>query len=116
MKKHTLKLVTYGCSYDKAMDIVCDRALRHCEPLPEPFHGFRFSDERDLAYVATAVAGDVEFYDNVIIGTPRQRALIEEFIEVISAESRVKRVDLLGVWFWADEDEAIFDEELGLAA
>ncbi|WP_204985765.1 hypothetical protein [Microvirga pakistanensis] len=116
MKNRTPKLVTYGCAYDKAVDIVCDRGLLHCEPLPEPFHGFCFADERDLTYVATAVAGEVEFYDNVVIGTPKQQAQIEEFIELIEAEARVERVDLLGVLFWNAVDETIFNEALGLPA
>ena len=116
MKNHTSELVICHRTYDQAMDIICRHGLLHCEPLPKPFHAFCFSDHRDATYVATAVAGDVEFYDNIIIGTPTQRALIEEFIERIEAEPRVERVDLLGVLFWNQADEAIFNEEFGLAA
>ena len=116
MKNHTPELVFYSRTYDEAIDVICRRSLVCCEPLLEPFQGFLFSSLADQVAVAIAVADEAEFEGNLIIASPTLRGKIESLIHQMAMEPRVRRVDLLGVWFWGDHDKKVLDEEFGVSA
>jgi hypothetical protein len=107
------KLAVYGCTYERAMDIVCDRGLRHCEPQPQPVSGYQFASESDLTLFGLMFAGEVEFEDPLAIVLPAQVDQVEEFLSHYGLKHRVKRFDLLPVLFWHTGDEQEFREEIG---
>jgi hypothetical protein len=116
MKNQAPKLVVYGRSYEEAMDIVWNNRLRDCEPLAEPLIGLLFPTDVDAVLFRIGFWSESVFEGSLAILAPCHRADVLEFLQNYSMEDRVQWLDLLGVWFWSDEDNTTFNEALEIEA
>jgi hypothetical protein len=94
------------------MDVVCDHALRQCEPEPEPVGVYIFTDQADLMLFALQFRGKLKMFDNAALVFPTDRDEVDAFIVDYDIYKRVQCVDLTGVWFWDSEDEITFTEQI----
>jgi hypothetical protein len=112
MKYHTRKLIIYGQTIHRALDIICRRKLLGCEPESQPVQGLLFQDENDLIACALTFNGDIEIEGALVIMSPALRSEVEALVEQMSMEDRVAWIELLGMRFWNSNDERAFNEEL----
>lgn len=103
-----------GCTYERAMDIIWDHRLRHCEPAPLLVTGIWFEQEKDLLMFKLEVGEVIKIEDDFVIVGPDQRETAEAFISYYCLESRIAKADLLAVRFWDIGDRQAFEEELDL--
>jgi len=113
MKNHTPEIIVYGRTFDEVTDVMCRRQLLHCEPVV--LYGFLFATDCDQVGVRLGMEGIVMWEGKLIIALPAQRAAAESTIQQLNMGSQVKRLELVGVRFWAPQDQAVFDEEFGFA-
>jgi hypothetical protein len=116
MIEQTAEFAIYELTYEEAFNIIWRRRLRHCEPLGRPLVELSFSDEKDLVLFALAFQGKVVLDGSSALLTVEHQAAVTEFIREYQITERINRTDLIGVWFWSDEDEAAFNEEVALVS
>ena len=90
------KLSLFDCTFEQAMDVVCNHALRHSEPGPEPVGRYIFSNQKDLVLFALEFRGRLRMADNAALVYPAERAFIVDY----DICERVQCFDLCGMWLW----------------
>lgn len=104
----------YACSFDEACDIKDRRSLNSCDPAAYPVCELSFQNDADAIHFALGFRQAVSIEENVAIISPSLQAKVDEFLVETGIEQRVVRRELLGMEFWDTDDEAAFDEELGI--
>ena len=117
MKNTTPYLVLYGRTYTEAMEIVCRRQLRNCEPASDRLIGIWFSEVPDLILFKLKFHDEATFYNSDCMAVLhfQHDDMVFEFIEDCGLSDRIARFDLLGVWFQSAADEMVINQEFGIS-
>jgi len=114
MKISPPTIMVYGCSFERACEIVSKHSLRNCGALPRPVVGLSFQTDADSIAFKLALGEDIEFDTEVAIVFPHHQDLVEGYLSESGIGSRVFRYELLGMEFWDANDLAVFDQAFKL--
>src|SRR4051794_39370746 len=106
-------IADFDCTFEQAMEAVCNRALLHCEPAPEPFYVYVFETDADMTLFALEFAGEMPLVENLAVVTLEQRAAADTFLAEYGLIDRVTCYERLAVRFWDTDDELTFRDEIG---
>jgi hypothetical protein len=114
MKISPPEVVVYACTFEHATEIICSRALLHCEPQSQPMLMLGFLNDTDLLHFMFAFAEEVDFEGRFALVRPTYQDQVERFLAVSGIGRRVTRGERLAVMFWDTDDKTAFDTELAI--
>jgi predicted P-loop ATPase/GTPase len=114
MRKSPPKVILYdGCTYERALTIIVDRKLRHCEAAPIPVVAICFNDDAARLVFKIRFYEATVFQDETALVSPAETRAVEAYITENNLESRITRTDLLAMRFYDTDDERAFEAESG---
>jgi hypothetical protein len=117
MKNSPPKVVLYdGCTYERALTIIVDRKLRHCEAAPIPVVAICFDDDAACLAFKFWFYETTVFQDETALVSPAETRAVEAYISENNLGSRITRTDLLAMRFYDTDDERAFEAESGFGS
>jgi hypothetical protein len=108
------EVVVYACTFEQATEIMCSRALLHCEPQSQPMLMLGFLNDTDLLHFKLAFGGEVDIKDNFALIRPTYQDQVESFLAVSEIGDRVTRAERLAIVYWDTDDQIAFETELSI--
>ena len=104
-----VKTNLYVGSLDAAYDLICERAMTHCDPIAETYWLYTVDDGREFLLFALSIGIEHWVGDNTMLIPERRVADAEAAIEHYEISAYKDTRSLFFMEVWGEEDEAVLD-------